>query len=656
MTADISSPTATGNRGAMQRPARWLEGLAAAVAALVFWPQSSVDPGVGLNPSWQAGPALARAQDLEWGPGLVFTYGPLAFLQHTPYYSFGQSVLATIYQPVVVAALFLGIATVLRQRCTRMTSLMGAFATTGVVAILHTGHGLLIPGLEYPELAILAAFVWAAAPLLQEHPKRTTVFATCTVLAAVAGLELLVKLNVGVTILVIALTVSVLLEWRDVGRHCATVAVFAASTLIWWVLAGQRLGNLPAWLKSSASLVAGYSDAMAYPLFAFAGIAAPAMVLILVWLAMLGLMFFKGGAQTPRRFVLFVGIVTLIIGKKEFVRLDLANFYDLLALVVLALVIAPLSSIPKIPRRAFVVFVVAIVLAGLGAESSWLRTAGTAADDPIAAAVQAPGQAIERLITLAVPGRVDQRIERAKTHQRALYAIPDRFIKTIGSATVHIDPNETSVAWAYNFAWRPVPVFQTYAAYTPTLDALNSRSFETGPQFVLSRLSANSPATDIDGRLAVQESPRYSRALLCDYTVNGVEGRWALFAHAAPRCGPLTELSQVTVHGNDTITVPAPRGPDKAILARIDMEPTVIDRLFRGTIVPLTLSTVVLDGVTYRLVAANAAEAFLVDTPASVDGTNLQIHARTIGVGRAPSLGQGDPGARLHFYEMSVAP
>jgi hypothetical protein len=42
--------------------------------------------------------------------------------------------------------------------------------------------------------------------------------------------------------------------------------------------------------------------------------------------------------------------------------------------------------------------------------------------------------------------------------------------------------------------------------------------------------------------------------------------------------------------------------------------------------------------------------------PASVDQTNLQIHAHTIGVGRTPSLGQGDITARLRFYEMRVEP
>jgi hypothetical protein len=64
----------------------------------------------------------------------------------------------------------------------------------------------------------------------------------------------------------------------------------------------------------------------------------------------------------------------------------------------------------------------------------------------------------------------------------------------------------------------------------------------------------------------------------------------------------------------------------------------------------------VLDGVTYRLTIRNAAEPFLVTTRASVEGTNLQINARTISVGRTPSLGQGDVAARLRFYEMRVEP
>ncbi len=622
--------------------ARWQRGLAAAIAAVCFWPTASVNPGVGLDPSWQAGQALARIHHLAWGPEIVFTWGPLGFLSTLSCYSFEQSLLATIYQPIIVAALFLGIAAALRQRHAPMPSLIGAFVTTGIVVILNMGG--------YPNFSILAAFAWAAVPLLQHDPRRSTVFTTCLVLGAAAGLQLLVKVNTGLTIVIIAVAVSVLLGWRAVGRHCATVTAFTASTLIWWVLAGQHLGNLPTWLRYSAAFVSGYSEAMSIPLsrWSFGWALFWAIVVSgLAWIGALCVMFVRGGPEIPRRFVVLTGLMTVIIAHTALGRFDRGHCFELISLIVVAAVITPLSGIR---RRAFVAVVVASVVVELGLESSFL---GRFPDPRMVAAVHAPGQAVDRLVTLAQPGRVDQRVERAKARQRAKYAIPERFIETIGSETVHIDPHMTSAVWAYDFAWWPVPVFQTYAAYTPALDDLNSESLATGPQFVLSQPGS----IDVDHRLRLQESPRYSRALLCNFRVSGVAKRWALFARSdSSRCGPLTPLAETPIDGNDVITVPAPSGPDMAVLVGIDLEPTVLDRLFQGTVLPLSVPTVVLDGVAYRLVPANAAEPFLVNTPASVKGTSLQIHAHTIGVGRSPSLGQGNVATRLRFYEMRVAP
>jgi len=630
--------------------AGWQQGLAAVIAAVIFWPQSSVDATPGLDPSWQAGLALARIHDLAWGPEVMFTYGPLGFLQNAAYYSFEQSLLATIYQPVVVAALFLGIAAALRQRHAPLTSLIGAFATTAIIAILYLGHGG-TPGLEYPELAVLAAFVWGTVPLLQHDPRRSTVFTTCIVLGAVAGLQLLVKFNTGLAIIVVALAVSMMLDWRAVGRHCATMTAVAASTLICWLLAGQRPGNLPAWLSYSASVVSGYIEGEAIPLSLSA---VPAIVLTLAWIAALGVMFVRGGPDIPRRFVVLVGCATALTARTALGRYNQWHFFVVLVgLIVIGVAITPL---PRIRRQVSALIVVAVVLVGLSAERAVLHAYGDRDHDRIVAAVQAPEQAVDRLVTLALPGHVDQRVEQAKARQRALYAIPDRFLKTIGSATVHIDPDETSAAWAYDLTWRPAPAFQTYQANTPVLDGLNGESLLTAPQFVLSRLSPASPAIGIDGRLGTQESPRYSRAVLCNYTLSGVEDNWALFTHTSHHCGPLIALSQVLVGSKSVITVPAPSRPGMAVLVGIDLQPTVIDRLLQGTVAPLTIPTVVLDGVDYRLVAANAAEPFLVTTPNSVKGTNLQIHASTIGISRAPSLGQGAVVARLRFYEMRVEP
>src|ERR1700743_2969435 len=167
--------------------ARWQRGVPTAIAGVIFWPQASADAVVGLDTSWQAGLALAPINHLAWGREIVFTYGPLGFLQNTAYYSFDQSVLATVYQLITVGALFRGIAAALRLRSAPMTSLIGAFATTGIVSILHTSHGW-APGMEYPEVAVLAAFAWAAVSLLQQEPKGSTVFTTCIVLGVAAGL------------------------------------------------------------------------------------------------------------------------------------------------------------------------------------------------------------------------------------------------------------------------------------------------------------------------------------------------------------------------------------------------------------------------------------------------------------------------------------
>jgi hypothetical protein len=237
--------------------ARRQQGLAAVITAFVFWPQLPADAITGLDSSCQAAFALARIHHLAWGPEIVFTFGPLGFLQNAAYYSFGQSVLATVYQLTVVAALFLGIAAALRCRRAPMTSLVGAFVTTGIAVIIQ--------GFLYPELAVLAVFAWASALLLQHDPKRSTAFTTCIVLGGIAGFQLLMKLNSGLAIVAIALGASVLLDWRAVGRHCAVMTTFAASILVWWMLAGQRPGDLPVWVRSSAALASRYSEAMAFP-------------------------------------------------------------------------------------------------------------------------------------------------------------------------------------------------------------------------------------------------------------------------------------------------------------------------------------------------------------------------------------------------------
>ncbi|BBX61121.1 hypothetical protein MSAS_02950 [Mycobacterium saskatchewanense] len=517
--------------------ARWQRTTAAVASALIFAALAPTDAAVGLDPSWEAATALAQNHHLAWGTEIVFTSGPLGFLANSTYYYFGQAVAACIYQVVVLSALFLGIAAALRQRVATTMSLVGAFVVTGITSLL------LVP--MYPDLAVLAALIWASVLLFQgDDAERSSAFAMCCTLGAAAGFQFLVKINSGPTILLIALATSVLLNWRAIGRHLGTVVAFGISIVACWTLTDQPLNNLPTWLRRSGALASGYVDAMAVPLSIYA---APAVVLTVVWVIILCVTFLRDGSEISRRFVLLAGLATLISAKTAYGRFDYGHVYILLSLIIVTVAIAPRWSARQQMIAIAVVTAFAVFLGGI----PFVTDRGSAA-------ALAPMRAVTRLLTLATPGQTQRQIEQAQARQRANYAVPAQFIQSMGSGTVHIDPIDTSVAWSYSIGWHPVPVFQTYAAFTPALDTLNSESLTNGPQFVLSRVSPVTPARGIDGRLAIQESPSYDRTLLCDYALDGVEDRWALFARSAPRCGPLTALSEVTVRDHDVITVPAP--------------------------------------------------------------------------------------------------
>lgn len=611
--------------------APWQRVLLAFIAALLFYAVPSADASVGLDPSWESALALAQAHNLSWGPDIVFTAGPLGYLHNPVDYYFGQSLAACAYQLAVLTVLFLGIAAALRHRCNPITSLIGAFLTTGVA-------NFMIASL-YPDLAVLAAFAWASVLLLQQDAKPSATSMTCVALGAAAGLQLLVKVNSGLTILLIALSVSLLMSWKSIVRHGVIICSFTASTVASWLIAGQPLVNLPFWWRMSGEILSGYSDAMAVPLPA---VAIPSILLVLAWMIAVCVMFVRGAPDIPRRYSLLTGLVSVIIAKTAFGRFDAGHISIMLSFIVVAIAVTPLAT-----SRQRTLVLAAVILLFLG-------LAGPFVYDRAKATAFSPVRATQRLLTITMPDAWNARVDQSKARQRARYAIPTKFIDSIGSATVHVDPSETSAAWSYNLAWHPVPAFQTYFAYTPSLDLLNSNSLARGPEYVLSHLAPDTPATGVDGRLSTQESPRYSRTLLCHYHLRGIENNWALFAFGPPRCGPLTPVAEVRVGNNETVPIPRASGPDKAMLVSIELEQNLFDFLFQGRVAPLTSFTVTLDGVSYRLVAENATEPFLVDVPVSAERTNLAIHAHSIRVARHTSFGTYGVPARLRFSEMQV--
>ena len=73
------------------------------------------------------------------------------------------------------------------------------------------------------------------------------------------------------------------------------------------------------------------------------------------------------------------------------------------------------------------------------------------------------------------PDRVERAAESTRNRLRDWYELDPATLAAIGSETVHVDPVMASAAYAYpDLNWKPLPIFQSYTAYTSALDGLDA--------------------------------------------------------------------------------------------------------------------------------------------------------------------------------------
>jgi hypothetical protein len=168
--------------------------------------------------------------------------------------------------------------------------------------------------------------------------------------------------------------------------------------------------------------------------------------------------------------------------------------------------------------------------------------------------------------------------DAALAADRLPQAVRDR----IGSATVDVLPWETAIVQADALRWAPLPVFQSYSAYTPLLDHLNRDA-----------LAAHGAAYElydyisIDQRYPFGEAPATTTELLCRYavavphvTVGSDEfGGYVLLRRVdGAHCD-----AEPAGHASAALNVPVPVPPagarDAFVVASFALRPTFITAL-----------------------------------------------------------------------------
>lgn len=608
---------------------RWWPLAVAVVIAFATWPVGSVVPDHGLDPSWRIALHMAVAQGVDFGH-IAFTYGPLGFLEapvnaepHTLVPAFAW-----------IGLLQVGLAYLVIESARRTLSWPVAVGLAFVACrLLDEGR----------EVLPLVAFLWAALVVQWDVPPRWG-RALLPLSGFVAGMGVLIKFNEGV----IAVGLAGVAAWWLGPRRWRAVGVFAASVvagvLVWWLALGNGLTGLPRWTVASVRIAGGYSAglpfeangrAWEYPLF-------------IVVVAVIGWFAWRSAEDLARPRRIGMALVGAIIGyslfKHGFVRHDLGHSGSTFTgLIVVASAVrwsGPLGRLAGLGTCALAV-VATLFLYSTGAGPS-VRT------------LLDPGPRIETAgshLRLAVsPGRRERERDEARRSLRALHAIPSSITGALRGHTVHVDPYETSIVWAYDLRWRPVPVFQDYSIYTNALDRANADAYrsERAPERVLRHGGPR-----IDGHSPEGEGPEQFLAMVCEYRQQVAVTGWQVLARTPSRCGPERLLSSVTAQAGQDVPVPAAPSPEDMVVARVHVPTPLTDRVRTFLYKPRELPEVVLsNGYGYRIPAALLAGPLMMRAPSTLGwidyAAGFQFDALRVSYVASPF--------RIDFVAVRVAP
>ncbi len=532
----------TARTRAALRANAWTMALVGLLAAL-SWPFTNVLGGPGLDNSWEVGLYMALAHGLAFGQQVVFTYGPLGISYFpaaiTPGTFLTAELLAGLIQLALVAVLLVSLR--------RTMGWIAAVPLTLLAASLDSW-------VEAEPLTAIAFGLVALTLTSPAHRAQRAFRLLAIGGGALAGFAMLVKLNDGVA--ASAILAVGLLGGDERRRNLATAAgSLLGTTVILWLIVGEPLGALPDYLRNGYDVVVGYVEAMGYNEVGPAGDWQ-------VWLVLGSAVALGAGAwkalssdRLRRRAALTAAVLLVhyFLAREMFVRYDGGHIIFLVLLVPVALLIPWTTT-----QRA-----TGVALAGMLAVAGFVVLGR-----PVGEIINPFGDAhqlVYQVRDVLHPGAL---IAEGRKDVRAADAVPPSIARALRGHCVNAEPDEIAAVWSHpGWRWCPLPIFQSYSAYTPRLDRLNAAAYADarhGPDRVLRQVDQA-----IDGRNPIWESPAAMLSLLCHFTEIEQSGEWEALARVPDRCGKPYTLEVIHSRLRHLIALPSP--PENAVMvAAID--------------------------------------------------------------------------------------
>ncbi|HEX2905149.1 MAG TPA: hypothetical protein VHO01_16985 [Jatrophihabitans sp.] len=554
----------------------------------------TIRPTNGTDASWELALNTYRQYHLRFGPQLLYTYGPWGCIDY-PLETDRRLLLVAAVVALVAAAAAWWV-------CYR---LLRRLAAPWLAAVLCTV--LVLVGMQSAEksaLLLVAAVAAGFSYLAWRAPGRLPWLPGA--LAGAGALLTQAKFSEGLILSAIAALCAIGAPERRLRRLAEVVLGWLVVSALAWLAAGQRLTDYPRWFGGALQVAAGYTEAMGVEV-------GPTWRSYLIMAALAGLLVaFSIGQyrRAPRGSgvrgsvlaVSALGLLAAYLGFKEATVQHGVEHDVYFYLLVLPLFLGYLAL--DSGRRLRAVALAAVVLLGT---SPWTLSL-------------APGTVLHRqlrTVRALTDGRyrADQ-LAAARAQMQPRYALSAPLQDALAGRPLAVDTVESSIAWAFDVPWRPVPIFQTFVAYTAALDRRNASAIANAPadQQIL-----RSVVGSIPGRNALWDSPRYVLAEVCNYRVRLADPRWLLLDKAANRCGGASALAApIRVRAGQPVPVPVAASGQIVLMSFQPVAPGPLVRLGRLLDKSFSPLRVTVNGKAYRLPRALADGPLIASLPASV--------------------------------------
>ena len=532
-----------------------LIGIGTVLGLLAVPPLLSSAPSslVNLDPSWQESLGVAILDHLQFGPQYLWTYGPLGFLHDSFVYPSEALTNATAAVNVVERVLYI-VAFLLFGDFIRRTERLGREGGAAVLVATAFVAYLSAASFDLGDIVVMLSLFAAAACLCRPGARCTPWLAGGS--GALIGLADLYKADLiwaGVAQLLLMSFIFIVCD-RGLRRAVGLSWVaFAAVFVAGWLATGQHLSSLESFIVGSWQLSAGYSanmsigndwhKAVAVAVLAILGFASP--LAFARWRVRLGL--------SPQISGIVLTVPFIFVSWKDaVVRMEGGGLADpravslYLTLVAVAWFVVLLGR-PMVSWRSAGPTIATVVCAAITVGQVW----------PLGAEPWVLNQVLSHSGPSSAP--------TSGTTTPGYDTIPERAIALLRGHTTTAIPWDVDLIVDHHLRWDPLPVPQTYAAYTSYLDHVESAQLgspDGARRVVVSFL-------DIDDRYEMWDPPLLWQTLLTRYACEATTGISAVLRKKSGKVGAPKLIRQTETSFGRWVDVPRTKYPMELVRLRI---------------------------------------------------------------------------------------